>query len=73
MLPFHRGCKMATTKRMKRVLCLEVGNVLIFFIVKFDNDSISLTKSAQFEGITLIKTLIKNSNSWHPINCFQVF
>ena len=32
----------------------------------------SPTKSAQFVGIILIKTLIKNINSQHPINYFYM-
>ena len=55
---------------MKLVLCLEVGKALTFFIVKpiILNNYISPNKSAQFENITLIKMLIKNVNSHHPIN-----
>ena len=60
------------TKSTKCVLCLKVGKVLIFFIVKLNNNSISPTKSAQFECITLIKILIKNVNSQHPFNYFKV-
>ena len=49
---------------------LLVGKVLTFFIVQLNNNSISSTKSAQFEGVTLFKMLIKNINSQHPINYF---
>ena len=63
------GCH---TKKMTSVLCLKVDKVLIFFIVKLNKNSISPTISAQLEGIFLIKTLIKNVNSQHPINCFYV-
>ena len=31
----------------------------MLFIIQFNNNSISPTKSAQWEGFTLIKTLIK--------------
>ena len=58
------------TKKMRCVLCLEVGKDLISFIVKFNNNSISPTKNDHFKGITLIKMLIKNMNSQHPINYF---
>ena len=34
----------------------------MFFIVQLNNKSISPTECAQFEGITLIKTLIKNNH-----------
>ena len=56
-----RGCKMATTLKRWDVNCVYyyVGKILIFFIVQYNNNSISSTKSAQFESITLIKTLIK--------------
>ena len=42
---------------MRYALCLGVGKVLIFVIVKINNNSISPTKNAKFEGITLIKML----------------
>ena len=45
------------TKKMRYALCLGVGKVLIFVIVKINNNSISPTKNAKFEGITLIKML----------------
>ena len=57
-------------KRNKCVFCLDVGKVLIFFILKLNNNSISPTKCPQFVCITLIKTSIKNVNSQHPINYF---
>ena len=57
---------------MRCELRLIVGKVLIFFIVKLNNNSIRPTKSAQFESFTLIKTLIKSINSQHSINCFSV-
>ena len=64
ILPFdHRGCRMPyTPKRHKKTrceLCLIVDKVLIFFIVQLNNNSVSPTKSVQFEDFTLIKTLIK--------------
>ena len=58
------------TERMRWELCFTVGKVLILFIAEINNNSISPTKIAQFEGITLIKTLIKNISSQHPINYF---
>ena len=60
---------MAATPKGSDVNCAYyyIGKVLIFFIVQYNNNSISSTKSAQFESITLIKTLIKNINSQHPI------
>ena len=64
ILPFdHRGCRMAATpkrdKKMRWELCLILDKVLIFFIVQLNNKSVSPTKIVQFEGFTLIKTLIK--------------
>ena len=55
------SCKMAATPKGSDVNCAYyyIGKVLIFFIVQYNNNSISSTKSAQFESITLIKTLIK--------------
>ena len=62
---------MATTPKGQDVnLCLIIDRVLIFFIVQRNNNSISPTKSGQFEGFSLIMTLIKNKNSQHPINYF---
>ena len=56
-----RSCKMATTPKGWDVNCVYyyIGKVLIFFIVQYNNNSISSTKRAQFEGITLIKMPIK--------------
>ena len=53
--------KMATTPKGWDVNCVYyyTGKVLIFFIVHYNNNSISFTRSAQFEDITLIKKLIK--------------
>ena len=39
-------------------------------LCKHNNSSISPTKSAQFRGVTLINTFIKNINSLYPINYF---
>ena len=39
------------------------SKVLIFFMVTLDKNLISPIKSAYYEGIYLIKTLIKNINS----------
>ena len=47
---------------MRGVLCLEVGKVLISFIVKLNNNLISPIKSAQFEGITFRKIFILKDN-----------
>ena len=56
-----RSCKRATTPKGWDVNCVYyyVGKVLIFYIVQYNNNSTSSTKSDQFEGITLIKTLMK--------------
>ena len=72
ILLFDHCCKMVTTpKGWDVLLCSKVCKVLIFFIVKLNNNSISSTKSAQFGSITLIKMLIKNVNSQHPLNYYQ--
>ena len=57
---------------MRCELCLIVGKVLIFFKVQLNNSLIIPIKSAQCEGITLIKTLIKNITLQLPINYFEV-
>ena len=70
-----RGCKTATTPKgwdVNSIAFNIIGKVLIFFIIQLNNNSISPTKSTQFEGFTLIKMLIKNKNSQHLINYFYV-
>ena len=58
------------TEKMRCELYLIIRKVVVFIIVQLNSNSISSTKSAQFEGITLINTLIKNINSQHPIYYF---
>ena len=70
-----RGCKIATTPKewdVNSIVFNIIGKVLILFIIQLNNNSISPTKSTQFEGFTLIKMLIKNKNSQHPISYFYV-